>query len=1268
MQAGAISFHRITTGDGLSHGTVLDACQDPKGRMWFATRDGLNSFDGYDVRIYRHSDSDSNTLADNSVRGVMTDRDGILWVTSAWLSRYDDRTGKFENFITPSHRHIQCISDFTSGKLLVACSDSLYCFDKDRMCFDSSVLPSRMRTLDVRAMCLLSDEILMGTKDGRLYRWNIATNDINILPLKSDNILIKDIICDRDEIWIATEGNGIFHSDLSFSSIEHFTAGHSGLMSNYVRSLCYDTQGRLWIGTNAGLQIYDRGSFTSYVHERTNPFSISDNSIRTIYRDHQGGMWVGTYNDALNWWHPYQYEFSYMYPSYLNPKITGDKISCITGDSEGFLWMGIGWDGVMKYNPRTREMSYYSILSNRDREANIKSIWCDDEYGKVYFASQFGGLDILDRHTGRLSSKDNIPSDVFDIAHKDEDTLFLCTSSGLYLIDRKSGKVKHEDRYRGHRNIKSIHKDSEGKLWIGGSYGMQVYTDDSSFIEAEIDFLDKVSRVTSFHESDSGDIYIVTEYGLYCYNQQKKEFLFFNTENGLPNNVVKCIVEDKNGMIWIGTDNGLCRYNPFSSTFKSYGSKEGLICSRFSDSAYILENGTLFFGTFEGLISFNPANMLENPFCPQPQIMTIVVSGEEVFPEEGCIAMDWRDNSLTVKLSAMNYLSEGRDSFAYRLKGYDEEWHNITASNTLTYPKLPHGRYTLEVMAANNEGIWNEGAVSLEIIVRPIWTQTVWAKIAAALVVLSFFILGAYLVFRKREQRHMEELHQMKLNFFINFLNELKTPLTLIISPLQELIFRSDSRWMQRQLRYIEKNSRRLVHLVDQMIDFRKAELGVISLKVCRTGVAGLAEDIISCYEGYARHKKLKISFLPESDDMQGLLDRQYFDIILNNLLSNAFRFTREGSVVVRLYLADDQLILEVKDTGIGLSEEEVRNLMSGPNMPVSNHLGAGMGLSLVNLLVKQHHGTLNIVSEKGKGSSFMIGFPQDESVYDAGERIDESSYYPVLQEIDIPDPDMDDAMGSTSSASKKVRMLIYEKDPQMLNYLIEKFSAVFDVMSVDDVEQAFSMLKENELDVVVADADKIHGAGMKLCARIKQDMNTSHIPVIIISSTKDARNQLEAFQMGADDFIAKPFSLPALSVKISNILKTYSHSRIHSMADMESGRFAVNDLDEDFLRKAMDIVEKNISNESFTTADFAREIGMSQSNLYIKLKALTGDSALNFILGVRFREACRLLKDGKYNISEISEKVGFSSPSYFSRAFRRYYGIMPSEYSKNNI
>lgn len=1266
LQSQAISFHHISTSDGLSHGTVLDICQDRNGMMWFATRDGLNSYDGYEISVYRHSDGDDGSLADNSVRGVMTDADGVLWVTSSWLSRYDEATGRFENHITPSHRHIQCISDFTSGKLLVACSDSLYCFDKISCRFDGSSIPARMKALDVRAICSIGDELLVGTSEGKLYRWNISTNVVRLVPLHSNESNIKDITYANGEVWVATEGNGLFKTNMEITDAEHFVAGMAGLQSNHIRAVCHDSSGRLWVGTNDGLFIYDGQSFVPYVNERLNPLSISDNSIRTIFMDTQGGMWVGTYNEAVNYWNPSQCEFSYI----SIPSAKGAGVytaNCLQRDSKGQLWIGMGWNGVMRFDPETGTSLHYPRNGDEENVCDVKSIYSDEEFDRVYFATQYGGLHVLNRKTGKISIKSGLPKDIFAIERKDADTLFLCTSSGLWLLDRKSGAVKEEKRYKGHRNIKAINKDTEGRLWIGGSYGVQIYSDDISYELLDMPVLEQISRISSFCESGCGDMFIATDYGMYCFDQGNGTLRLYNTENGLPNNVVRSIVEDGQGIIWIGTDNGLCRYNPLSETFKSYSHMDGLVCTRFSNASCMTESGDLLLGTREGLISFCPEKMLDNPYSPPARITSMSISGNKVFPKDGRIVMDWDDNALTLTLSTMNYLSYGRDRFAYRLKGYDERWHH-TNSYKITYPKLPHGRYALEVVAANNDGTWNKEVTSLQIIVKPIWIQTIWAKLSIAVLILLIAALAVYMIIIKMRQKHTEELHQMKLNFFVNFLNELKTPLFLIMSPLQELLFRSESSWMKRQLRYIEKNSRRLTRLVDQMIDFRKAELGVIKLKVSRCDVNVYTEEIISCYDSYAQHRKVKLKYQSKVERNEVLIDRQYYDIILNNLISNAFKFTKEGFVAVRIYMKDEGLILEVKDTGVGLTKE-MTEFLSGEDVPVYNHLGAGIGLSLVKLLVKQHHGTLNVVSEKGKGSSFMVSFPQKESMYRSFERIDESSYYPMHQAVDMSDDMINDFMDSVSSVSKKVRMLLFEKDSQMMSYLIEKFSAVFDVIATDDADMAVSLLKENDTDVVIIDSESDSDVGMRLCARVKQDLNTSHIPVLVISSDKEMRHQLKAFQMGADDFIEKPFSLPAISAKIYNILTTYQRSRMHSQSDfdLEQGHNVFNDLDEDFIRRAVEIVERNIANEDFSTADFAKEIGMSRSNLYIKLKALTGESALNFILGIRFKEACKLLKDGKYNISEISEKVGFSSPSYFSRAFKKYYGIMPSEYTKNN-
>jgi DNA-binding response OmpR family regulator/anti-sigma regulatory factor (Ser/Thr protein kinase) len=500
----------------------------------------------------------------------------------------------------------------------------------------------------------------------------------------------------------------------------------------------------------------------------------------------------------------------------------------------------------------------------------------------------------------------------------------------------------------------------------------------------------------------------------------------------------------------------------------------------------------------------------------------------------------------------------------------------------------------------------------------------------------------------------------------------MRTPLTLIINPLQEMITKSTDSWMRKQLKYLERNAKRLLHLVNQLMDYRRAELGVFKLSVRPENVHKIIKENWTYYEKLAQSKKIKYSLVSDLEGKTLYTDGQYLEIILNNLLSNAFKYTESGDITVKATQSENNLMLEVSDTGTGIPLGKQGRIFERFYQVDNEHIGSGIGLSLVQRLVELHHGQIRLSSEEGKGTTFTILLPLQLSAYSAeelGNSNTDEIHTSNTPEIYIPDSESPEEEIAESDNKKRGRLLIAEDNEDIRNYMKNGLKNMFDIMLAKNGEEALMMLKENEPDIVITDMMMPVMDGLKLCTHIKQNISTSHIPVIMVSAKTDSKDQLEALKTGADDYIAKPFSMAILVTKIRNILRTYHRLQDKATKSMEIApeKISFNILDEQLLNKAIAIVEQNMDNTEFSTEEFAQAMNMSRSNLHIKLKALTGESALDFIRKIRFKEACRLLKDGRYSISEISDMVGFNTPSYFATCFKKYMGCLPTEYVKKN-
>ena len=834
--------------------------------------------------------------------------------------------------------------------------------------------------------------------------------------------------------------------------------------------------------------------------------------------------------------------------------------------------------------------------------------------------------------------------------------------------------------------------------------GLSVYNQIDKSLLTNTDFhiptVLEQSFVNCIYESAFGYIWIGTRNGLFALREGDKEPLQYTTDNGLPSNVIYGILEDSYGRLWVSTNQGLSCFNPDNRKLRNFTIVDGLQSNQFNTGAYCrVSNGHMLFGGINGITSFRPETLIDNPYTPKPVINKLFVFNEEVLPNdetgilkeniEGVdhIILKSSQNSFSISFVVSNYIAGKHNTFAYKLEGYNEEWYKQGDISPVSYSNLPAGNYRFLLKAANNDGKWSKDMAVLHIKVLPVWYCTWWALSIFAL----FFVLLAFIIFRffwlrksmqteirmeRLDKEKREEISQMKIRFYVNISHELRTPLTLIVAPLQELLSNVTGHWEREKLLYIQRNTKRLLHLVNQLMDYRRAELGIFELKPVYANIYKRVLNTFLNYESLAKRKDIDYNFYSELQDEDVLFDGTYLDLIVNNLLSNAFKYTGDGeSVSVKLYKENKNVVLQVIDTGVGIPEDKQQKIFERFYQIENGHEGSGIGLSLVQRLVELHHGQITLVSEVGEGSTFSIYIPQDKSVYSADELLGSSGelegqrvYSTNAHDMYVDDVEFVEVeTNEKEESSKHGTILIAEDNEELRQYLSNGLSAQFNLIEAENGQQALDLLKDNDVDLILSDVMMPVMDGIKLCKSVKQNLRTCHIPVYLLSAKVDVKYQLKGLQVGADDYIPKPFSMEVLIAKILNMLRTRYRIFEHfsNTAEIEPDKITSNAMDEEMLKKAIAIVEKNISNVEFSTEQFASEMNMSRSNLHLKLKAITGKSAIDFIHKIRFNRACQLLKEGKYTVSEISFMVGYNTPSYFAARFKKYMGCLPTEYGK---
>ena len=1309
--ATSISFSRISTDAGLSQNTVFSIAQDKQGAMWFATFDGLNKYDGYFFTVYRNDPHLPSSIADDITRAVKIDSRNRTWIgTRKGLSYYDRENDSFENFeylINNEKIQINAIEEIEQDILLLGTDQGVIGFDCRRKTF----IPPFIQHLPCFCIFKTDKRIYLGTDHGLFLYDTDKQNAFPIFP-PLNGIRIQSILQQSpDKLWISTEGKGLYSINPEtnrYKIYRYIPDDPHSLASDYVRTLALDAEGKLWVGTLTGLNIYQDStdSFNRYLHDPTDHHSLSQNSIRSLYPDTQNGMWIGTYFGGLNYYHELKNRFRHIQQNPHRNSLNDNVVSCIVEDKEHNLWIGTNDNGINFYNVTSQQFHYYTLQTERHLPGlssnNIKTIYIDEENDRAYIGTHGGGLNILNRKSGQIThfTRENSSlkdRSVYAILPWDNHTLLLGLLNGLTIFDPQTSSfipVLTLSSPNGRNRVTVLFKDSIKQLWVGGENGLSVYAynaSSESFTPRNIFDATILSNafIHCIIEQPLGKVWIGTRQGLFSIDMKTRKTEHYTTQNGLPSNVIYGILTDSEQRLWLSTNNGICRFSPDTESFRNFTQTDGLQNKQFNNYSYCKRsNGEMMFGGINGITAFFPEQLNDNPYAPPAVINDLKVSGQSVRPNDATKILDKAvssTSSVTLRASqsnfsigftVSNYLSGQHNTFKYRLKGYDKAWH-ISEQRTASYTNLPSGTYTFQVKAANNNGLWNPTPTELKIRILPVWYKSWWAITsfcAVGITLILFFFRHIRLMnkinIEHLEKQHQEEIYQIKMRFFIHVSHELRTPLTLIIAPLQELLEKTTDPWIRKQLQYLKRNADQLLRLINQLLDFKRAESGTLKLQIVRGNIDPIVRKHFTNFEPLARQKNIGYRYDSEIGKQEHLFDLYYIETILNNLLSNAFKFTESGgNITLRVADANEELLIEISDTGIGIPIDRQQHIFDYFYRTDDTRPGSGIGLALVSKLVKSHKGEIILKSVPGKGSTFTVRLPQNESAYRTEEiksvSTAASSNSPVPQENrettqeDFPDRD---------NTRPRPQILLVEDNPEISQYLSEGLSPFFQTFRAANGQEGLDILHGNDrIDLIVTDVMMPVMDGIQMCRKIKQDINVCHIPVIMLSAKIDIKDQMEGLQVGADDYIPKPFTIAVLTAKIRNMFQTRKRLQEYYARhpDMDPGQIAGNVMDETLLKRAVAIVEEHMDNSSFSVDEFAKAMNMSRSSLHLKLKAITGESATAFIHKIRFRKACQLLKEGGYSVSEISAMVGFGTPAYFTTCFKKHVGCLPTEYIK---
>ncbi|WP_205511534.1 hybrid sensor histidine kinase/response regulator transcription factor [Longitalea arenae] len=1344
-QAATLRFNHISGEQGLSNSTIECIFQDDRGFIWFGTRDGLNRFDGNHMVVYRYNAADSNSISDNYIRCISQDRSGVIWVgTSNGLNRFDPKTGRFtrfkcspHNLSSISHNLVTSICESKTGELWIGTWSGLNLYLPQKNVFLRVYAREILTAPENQLHCVYQDpagRLWVGSEKGLFYLDNKTRRLVlqnRFEPGRSPAAIRIIHAGDSGRLWIGTGADGLyaFHPEKNlWKHYYHIDKDPSSLGSNLVRSIEVDKQGQLWVGTvNGGLNLLLKdGIFQHFQNEPANPASLSQRTVSALLADRQGNLWIGTHRGGVNLYVPKQQNFGLFQKEPDPNSLSYNDVKCFFEDRAGKIWIGTDGGGLNVFDPDTKQFHHYRYNPYHAKSLGSDAVLhvLEDSYGNLWVSTWGGGLNLVDRKTGSFtrflhnpaapgSISSNFVQQVFE---DDQRRLWVATYyGGLNLFDRNTNtfrRVESDEQHLTHlmgNNFISICQDKKGNLWFGTDDGglnclerqtqkfINYFVNEEKMPDLRVLFVDSKGRLWA------------GQAGLYLFNEEKRSFALYTSEGGLSNEFIKGICEDQEGYFWIATSNGLTRFHPERKSIKKFNTADGLQGLEFEANAYLRSrSGQLFFGGVNGFNMFHPKDIQPDPFVPPVYVTGFQVSNEKITPANDPailandisytkkIKLSYKQSTFSFEFAALNFSVPENNQYAYRLRGLNDEWNYAGNEQKATYTNLPPGTYTFEVKASNNDGVWNEAPTAITVIITPPFWNTWWFKILVAAVLLAaasaFLILKRRLELQKLEESKRVEMHRMQLQFFTNISHEFRTPLSLILGPLEILQKEEAASRFQHHYQTIHRNASRLLGLVNELMDFRKAEAGVLKLKVMPGNLKLFLAEIADEFTGLAEAKNIDFS-VQVTDKLPSLwFDRQVLEKILMNLISNAFKYTANGGkitvkatktldtlppsfqnelILKNSYQGKEYIFIQVSDNGIGISKDSIKHLFERFYKITDSHLGSGIGLAFVKSLTFLHKGSISVYSERLKGTEFIVALPVSEDDYTNNEKWMQNKKEPVTH-IESLDYKYEGPLLTPQEERKKEKgtepakhLLIVDDNEELRQFLRETLSADFHVWEAEDGQRGLLMAKEKSPDLIISDVMMPVMDGTEFCKKVKEDAQTKHIPFIMLTAKAALRSKIEGVGSGADLYFSKPLNTDLMLLTIRNIFQHQESIKEHCSKDLhhETKALVHAAREKDFIEQLLAVVEEQLSNPELDVEYICRQMGMSRTKLHQMIKNITGQSISDFVRTVRLRKAVQIMTEEDVLITEVMYRVGMQTQSYFTKAFKKEYGKTPSQY-----
>jgi signal transduction histidine kinase/ligand-binding sensor domain-containing protein/AraC-like DNA-binding protein len=1307
-----IFFRNYTVMDGLCANTIWDIEQDDQGFMWFGTKYGLNRFDGHEFKSYQFDKKNKNTLGNNFIHKIFKYDANTFWIgTEEGIYIFDLTRENFTLFKPLGKIFINDIFKDAKNNIWIATkSNGVYKYANDKKHLVNYVQSSSNQGLSSNEISKIiedaSGQIWIGTYGKGIDVLNPINNTVknfhntaNSASLSNNFVLslYKDL---NNDIWVGTMSGGLNCYNQINQSFKLFVkSGDSGISDNIIRDIYQYEKQHIYFATEKGLNILDTktGIFKSYQSRNDDLYSLSDDAVYTVFRDREGGFWVGTYFGGLNYFNEKNSNLEYYYPSGASNSLVGNAVSAFLKTNDHQIWVGTEDAGLNIFNTQDKSFKRYPFSPGQDKLSyhNIHALY-QDKQKNIWVGMYTGGLNILNPQNGVIKRYKSIPSNrstlsdnsVYSIDEDRQGRIWVSTIAGLNIYNPKDDNfIRIQDKYLQKSCIYQVYQDKKGTLWIASYDNGLVKMDKSGkttrFVMNHSNNSITSNKVISILDDDKGNLWLGTDGGgLNVFNINTEKFTDYNEKFGIESDVIYGIIKQNENKFWLSTNKGIYELDLKNKSIKNFNKWDNLQSQQYNYKASFKDdNGKIYFGGIKGFNAFNP-NVIQHNTQKAPILFTNfqIFNNDVKIGEEGGplnksvnfthkITLNHNQSVISIEYAQLSFIAPNKTKYAFKMEGFDKEWNKVGSQQKATYTNLPAGNYKFLVTELNTNSNSFKNPYSLEIEILPPFYKTKLAYfIYLVLIILIIYLVSNFFLEKAKRRNEIKlerlkninerEFYKQKIEFFTVMAHEIRTPLSLIIAPLEKMLNKKQfNEENTHQLQIMEENSDRLLTLVNQLLDFRRIESDIYNINLERVELVSLINSISDKFSAMTYQKGIDFSVECGYKNIYAMLDPEAINKIISNLLINASKFARKKVKIIIDISAIDTiktLSISVEDDGIGIPDSDIESIFTKffkvqtKEHNYNNLGGSGIGLALAKSLVEKHEGQLLVESEQNIKTTFKVQIPLIE---------EEENNYQNNNVVGQPD-------------DGQLTVLVVEDDYSLLQFISENYESVgYFVLRANNGLRALELLDKHQVDMVISDVMMPEMDGIELCKRIKNDMAFSHLPVILLTAKTNSDAVTEGLENGADAYVSKPFKWKNLSLITKNLMdlrqnlkQRFSQSPFESFEILPAGT-----KDKDFLNNLIASIDERISDPLLSVEELGREIGLSRSSLYKKIKSMTGYVPNEFIRVIRLKNAAKLLTAKNYNISEIGYMVGFSSHSYFSKCFYQQFKLTPTEFSEQN-